>query len=87
VYGDKAVALWLGATQKARFKADTDGSGLHFASRPGPRRRRAFHGRGAQGAAMDNGKPGVRADYGRGYLCRLRHRTPDGYRHRAYCGK
>ena len=73
-YGDKAVALWLGASQKP-VKADME-SGLHFCFVAGtaPRSMR-FHAAALKAGGTDNGKPGLRADYGPKYYAALRHRS------------
>jgi catechol 2,3-dioxygenase-like lactoylglutathione lyase family enzyme len=84
-YGDKAVALWLGATPKP-VKADTD-SGLHFCFvAPDRAAVDAFHAAALNAGGTDNGKPGVRADYGPKYYAAFAV-DPDGYRIEAYCGK
>jgi catechol 2,3-dioxygenase-like lactoylglutathione lyase family enzyme len=84
-YGEKSVALWLGATAKP-VKADMD-SGLHFClsakDRPAVD---AFHAAALKAGGKDNGKPGVRADYGSKYYAAFVV-DPDGYRIEAYCGK
>jgi catechol 2,3-dioxygenase-like lactoylglutathione lyase family enzyme len=83
-YGDKAVALWLGATQKP-VKADTD-SGLHFCFvAPNRAAVDAFHANALKAGGTDNGKPGVRTDYGPKYYAAFAV-DPDGYRLEAYCG-
>jgi catechol 2,3-dioxygenase-like lactoylglutathione lyase family enzyme len=84
-YGDKAVALWLGATTKP-VKADTE-SGLHFCFVATDRAAvDAFHAAALKAGGKDNGKPGVRADYGPKYYAAFAI-DPDGYRIEAYCGK
>jgi catechol 2,3-dioxygenase-like lactoylglutathione lyase family enzyme len=84
-YGDKAVQLWLGATQKP-VKPDTE-SGLHFCfvakDHAGVD---AFHAAALAAGGKDNGKPGLRADYGPKYYAAFAI-DPDGYRVEAYCGK
>ena len=84
-YGDKAVALWLGATQKP-VKADSD-SGLHFCFvAPDRAAVDAFHAAALKAGGKDNGKPGLRADYGPKYYAAFGD-DPDGYRNEAHCGK
>ncbi|CAN5858339.1 VOC family protein [soil metagenome] len=84
-YGDKAVQLWLGAT-KTPVKPDTD-LGLHFCfvakDRAGVD---AFHAAALEAGGTDNGKPGLRADYGPKYYAAFAI-DPDGYRLEAHCGK
>src|ERR1700716_775735 len=79
-YGDKSVALWLGATQKP-VKGDMD-SGLHFFLVAKERAPAAA----LKAGGMDNGKPGLRADYGPKYYAAFAI-DPDGYRIEAHCGK
>ena len=84
-YGDKAVQLWLGATQKP-VKPDTE-SGLHFCfAAPDRVAVDAFHAAALKAGGTDNGKPGLRADYGPKYYAAFAI-DPDGYRIEAYCGK
>ena len=84
-YGEKAVQLWLGATKKP-VKADMD-SGLHFCFHAKDRAAvDASHAAALKAGGTDNGKPGVRADYGPKYYAAFAI-DPDGYRVEAYCGK
>ena len=84
-YGEKGVQLWLGATKKP-VKADMD-SGLHFCFSAKDRAAvDAFHAAAVKAGGKDNGKPGVRADYGPKYYAAFAI-DPDGYRIEAYCGK
>ena len=84
-YGDKAVQLWLGATKKP-VKADSE-SGLHFFFVARDRAAvDAFHDSALKAGGTDNGKPGLRADYGPKYYAAFAI-DPDGYRIEAYCGK
>jgi catechol 2,3-dioxygenase-like lactoylglutathione lyase family enzyme len=83
-YGDKAVALWLGASKKP-VKPDTE-SGLHFCLvAPDRAAVDAFHAAALKAGGTDNGKPGVRADYGPKYYAAFAI-DPDGYGIEAYCG-
>jgi len=84
-YREKAVQLWLGAT-KTPVKADM-ASGLHFCFLAKDRAAvDAFHAAALEAGGKDNGKPGVRADYGPKYYAAFAI-DPDGYRIEAYCGK
>ena len=84
-YGEKAVQLWLGAAKKP-VTADMD-SGLHFCFAARDRAAvDAFHAGALKAGGRDNGKPGVRADYGPKYYAAFAV-DPDGYRIEAYCGK
>src|SRR5258708_29486557 len=59
-YGDKSVALWLGATEKP-VKPDTD-SGLHFCFVAKDRAAvDAFHAAELKAGGKDTGNPGIRA--------------------------
>jgi catechol 2,3-dioxygenase-like lactoylglutathione lyase family enzyme len=83
-YGEKAVQLWLGATKKP-VKADAE-SGLHFCFVAKDRAAvDAFHAAALKAGGKDNGKPGVRADYGPKYYAAFAV-DPDGYRIEAYHG-
>ena len=83
-YGEKAVQLWLGAT-KTPVKADME-SGLHFCFLAKDRGAvDAFHAAALAAGGKDNGKPGVRADYGPKYYAAFAI-DPDGYRIEAYYG-
>ncbi|MBM3648292.1 MAG: VOC family protein [Alphaproteobacteria bacterium] len=84
-YGGEAVQLWLGAAKKP-VKADID-SGLHFCFAAKDRAAvDAFHAAALAAGGRDNGKPGLRADYGPKYYAAFAI-DPDGYRLEAYCGK
>ncbi len=84
-YGAKSVALWLGATGKP-VKADPD-SGLHFCfTAPSRKSVDAFHKAALANGGKDNGKPGLRQDYGEDYYAAFVI-DPDGYRLEAYCNK
>src|SRR5260221_8600440 len=84
-YGDKAVQLWLGATKKP-VKADTE-SGLHFCFAASDHAAvDAFHAAALKAGGTDNGKPGLRADYGPKYYAAFAI-DPDGYRIEAYFGR
>ena len=84
-YGEKGSFLWLLAARKP-VKPDME-SGLHFClvakDRAGVD---AFHAAALKHGGKDNGKPGVRADYGPKYYAAFVI-DPDGYRIEAYCGR
>ena len=84
-YGDEGAVLWLLAAARP-VKPDTD-SGLHFCFQA-PERQSvdAFHAAALEAGGKDNGKPGVRADYGPKYYAAFVI-DPDGYRIEAYCGR
>ena len=82
-YGRDAVALWIGAAERP-VTADPQ-SGLHvcFAA-PTRASVDAFHAAALAAGGRDNGKPGLRADYGADYYAAFAV-DPDGYRLEAYC--
>jgi catechol 2,3-dioxygenase-like lactoylglutathione lyase family enzyme len=82
-YGKDAVALWVAVAEHP--VPDNQKSGLHFCfDAPTRKSVAAFHA-GALGASgHDNGKPGLRADYGDNYYAAFVV-DPDGYRLEAYC--
>jgi catechol 2,3-dioxygenase-like lactoylglutathione lyase family enzyme len=84
-YGDAAVTLWISATERP-VPAD-DKSGLHvcFAA-PTRQSVDAFHAAALAAGGTDNGKPGLRPDYGASYYAAFVV-DPDGYRIEAYCGR
>ncbi|MEQ1865916.1 MAG: VOC family protein [Micropepsaceae bacterium] len=83
-YGADAVALWIGTAERP-VKADT-ASGLHVCfDAPTRKSVDAFHKAGLAAGGKDNGKPGLRADYGDNYYAAFVV-DPDGYRLEAYCG-
>jgi len=82
-YGDGSVALWIGAA-KQPVQADPE-SGLHFCfTAPSRKAVDAFHRAALKAGGTDNGKPGLRADYGPGYYAAFVV-DPEGYRIEAYC--
>jgi catechol 2,3-dioxygenase-like lactoylglutathione lyase family enzyme len=84
-YGDDAVAFWVLAAE--RPVAANAGSGLHFClSAPTRAGVDAFHAAALAAGGKDNGKPGLRADYGANYYAAFAV-DPDGYRIEAYCAK
>ncbi len=84
-YGKEAVELWISATRKP-VKADM-ASGLHFCfDAPTRKAVDGFHKGALAAGGEDNGKPGLRADYGANYYAAFVV-DPDGYRLEAYCGK
>ena len=84
-YGKDAVALWITLT-RSPVKADP-ASGLHFCF-DGPTRKsvETFHNIALVSGGRDNGKPGLRADYGENYYAAFVI-DPDGYRIEAYCSR
>ena len=83
-YGADAVVLWIGTAERP-VKADTS-SGLHFCfDAPTRKSVDAFHKAALAEGGKDNGKPGLRADYGDNYYAAFVI-DPDGHRLEAYCG-
>lgn len=83
-YGDKAAGLWVSAAESP-VPADPK-SGLHFCfSAPDRQSVAAFHDAALKAGGRDNGKPGLRTDYGPNYYAAFVI-DPDGYRIEAYCG-
>ena len=84
-YGGEHAALWLLAVDRP-VAADPH-NGLHVCY-VAPTRRAvdAFHAAALKAGGTDNGKPGLRADYGSDYYAAFVI-DPDGYRLEAYCGR
>ena len=84
-YGrDGAIALWISAVERP-VPSDA-GSGLHVCF-DAPTRKGVdkFHAAALKAGGRDNGKPGLRADYGPDYYAAFVI-DPEGYRMEAYCG-
>jgi catechol 2,3-dioxygenase-like lactoylglutathione lyase family enzyme len=83
-YGKDAVVLWISATDSPVL-ADAK-SGLHVCfDAPTRKSVAAFHAAALGAGGEDNGKPGLRTDYGPNYYAAFAV-DPDGYRLEAYCG-
>jgi catechol 2,3-dioxygenase-like lactoylglutathione lyase family enzyme len=82
-YGKDAVGLWILLAERP-VPADRQ-SGLHvcFAA-PDAQSVAAFHKAALRAGGTDNGKPGLRTDYGPDYYAAYVV-DPDGYRLEAYC--
>lgn len=82
-YGKDQVQLWANVAARP-VEADM-ASGLHFCFvAPTRKSVEAFHEAALAAGGRDNGKPGLRADYGEGYYAAFVI-DPDGYRIEAYC--
>ncbi|HEY2528795.1 MAG TPA: VOC family protein [Xanthobacteraceae bacterium] len=83
-YGHEAVAFWISAVEHP-VPPDMD-SGLHFCF-TGPTRDSVdeFHRAALIAGGRDNGRPGIRTDYGPTYYAAFVI-DPDGYRIEAHCG-
>ncbi len=83
-YGSDAPMLWVSATDRP-VPADPR-SGLHICfAAPTRASVDAFHAAALGAAGRDNGKPGLRGDYGPDYYAAFVI-DPDGYRLEAHCG-
>jgi catechol 2,3-dioxygenase-like lactoylglutathione lyase family enzyme len=84
-YGQTSAALWVNAAERP-VPPDAE-SGLHvcFAA-PTRKSVDAFHAAALAAGGKDNGKPGLRAEYGDSYYAAFVV-DPDGYRIEAYCGR
>jgi catechol 2,3-dioxygenase-like lactoylglutathione lyase family enzyme len=83
-YGKEAAGFWLYAAE--RPVADDPKSGLHFCfTAPSRESVAAFHKAAIRDGGRDNGKPGMRKDYGPNYYAAFVH-DPEGYRLEAYYG-
>jgi catechol 2,3-dioxygenase-like lactoylglutathione lyase family enzyme len=82
-YGGKSVEFWI--SRCTNPVAPDERSGLHFCfTAPSRKSVDAFHAAAVAEGGRDNGKPGLRADYGDGYYAAFVV-DPDGYRIEAYC--
>ncbi len=83
-YGKEAVGLWILAAEHP--VPDDPKSGLHFCfAAPSRQSVSAFHKEAIVTGGRDNGKPGLRKDYGPDYYAAYVF-DPDGYRLEAYYG-
>jgi catechol 2,3-dioxygenase-like lactoylglutathione lyase family enzyme len=83
-YGEQKPEFWLLAVK--RPVPPDDASGLHVCF--GAARRadvNAFYAAALEQGGRDNGKPGIRKDYGENYYAAFVV-DPEGYRLEAYCG-
>ena len=84
-YGKDIVAFWI--SRSDRPVAADPKSGLHFCFMAPTRRSvEAFHEAALATGGRDNGKPGLREDYGPNYFAAVVI-DPDGYRIEAYCNR
>jgi len=82
--GDDGPRLWLLA---ASAPVPANIAGLHVCLEAGRRAAvDAFHVAALKAGGRDNGKPGLRADYGENYYAAFV-TDPDGNRIEAYCGR
>ena len=84
-YGDGHAELWLLEVERP-VPAD-EKSGLHVCfTAPSRAGVDAFHAAALKAGGRDNGKPGLRPDYGDGYYAAFAI-DPDGYRLEAHCSR
>lgn len=84
-YGKGGAGFWLGQTDHP--VPANDKSGLHICFQAPDRKAiDAFHEAALKTGGRDNGKPGLRKDYGPNYYAAFVV-DPDGYRIEAHCGK
>jgi len=77
--------LWVGRAERP-VEPDLK-SGLHVCfGAPTRRAVDAFHAAALKAGGTDNGRPGLRPDYGAAYYAAFVI-DPDGYRLEAYCGR
>ena len=83
-YGRERVAFWIGETN--RPVPPDEKSNLHVCfDAPARASVNAFHAAALRAGGRDNGKPGLRPDYGPDYYAAFVV-DPDGYHIEAYCG-
>jgi catechol 2,3-dioxygenase-like lactoylglutathione lyase family enzyme len=83
-YGKEAARFWVNSAE--RPVPDDPKSGLHFCfTAPSRQGVEAFHKAAMAHGGRDNGKPGVRKDYGPHYYAAFVF-DPEGYRLEAYYG-
>jgi catechol 2,3-dioxygenase-like lactoylglutathione lyase family enzyme len=81
-YGGKEAVFWIVETESP--VAAHDKSGLHFClAAPTRAGVDAFHAAALKTGGRDNGRPGLRSDYGAGYYAAFVV-DPEGYRLEAY---
>jgi catechol 2,3-dioxygenase-like lactoylglutathione lyase family enzyme len=84
-YGRERAAFWI-STSESPVPPDPR-SGLHFCfTAPTRASVDEFHRAAVDHGGHDNGKPGLRADYGENYYAAFVV-DPEGYRIEAYCDK
>lgn len=84
-YGDNSPVFWILSVKKP--VAPDPESGLHICfTALGRACVDAFHAAALKAGGRDNGKPGLRADYGPNYYAAFVV-DPEGYRLEAYCGR
>lgn len=84
-YGEKEPEFWV--LRAGHPVPPDESSGLHFCfTAPDRASVDAFHKAALKSGGKDNGKPGLRVDYGPNYYAAFAI-DPDGYRIEAWCGK
>jgi catechol 2,3-dioxygenase-like lactoylglutathione lyase family enzyme len=83
-YGREAIAFWISSVERPVPAHDKSGLHVCFAA-PTRESVDAFHAAALAAGGRDNGRPGLRPDYGPEYYAAFAI-DPDGYRLEAYCG-
>ncbi len=83
-YGRDRVAFWIGATDSPVPPDEKSNLHVCFAA-PTRESVDGFHAAALRAGGQDNGRPGLRPDYGPGYYAAFAV-DPEGYRIEAYCG-
>jgi catechol 2,3-dioxygenase-like lactoylglutathione lyase family enzyme len=84
-YGADSPELWI--MRADHPVAEDDASGLHICLDANSRAAvDKFHAAALKAGGRDNGKPGIRKDYGDNYYAAFV-KDPAGYRLEVYCGK
>ena len=83
-YGRDRIAFWIGATDSPVLPNEKSNLHVCFAA-PTRESVDSFHAAALCAGGQDNGRPGLRPDYGPGYYAAFAV-DPEGYRIEAYCG-
>ncbi len=83
-YGPKSAGLWVMPVESPVLPDEQSGLHICFGA-PTRQSVDAFHAAALAAGGRDNGKPGLRTDYGPDYYAAFVI-DPDGYRIEAYCG-
>jgi catechol 2,3-dioxygenase-like lactoylglutathione lyase family enzyme len=84
-YGAKGPEFWINATKHPVPPDERSGLHICFAA-PNRSAVDAFHKAALKAGGRDNGKPGLRPDYGADYYAAFAV-DPEGYRIEAWCGE
>ena len=84
-YGDKSAAFWILSVKKTVAPDSESGFHICFAA-PARASVDSFHAAALKAGGEDNGRRGLRRDYGSDYYAAFVV-DPEGYRLEAYCGR